>query len=367
MKKRLIIIFIAIILIIVICELDIIVGEPSITGKASQQATNLSVTVISELPILTIITPENTTYSTTTLFFNYSAINADTIWYSLDSVTNITLTGPINITTTEGSHTLYLYANNTEGGINWTSVTFFIALEEPGDDDDGPGPSPPRPSCTPNWECDKWSDCLFGVKTRDCIDKNKCGVKTGKPEESVSCFVNISEQEIVYSYPGFECKEWSKCRAVYSLNNLITGNVLLEGRQHCLEDILKIKSCNPGEEIIIRKASKCFRDYLEILNVENTLISKMQLIREFYQKLNVDITIKDSEYCYYCFDKKKNYDEDEIDCVYEENGNCPVCMKQSLKKEILSLIVFFILIFLFIILLIIYLGLLFLEKRNKKA
>ncbi|MEM5778474.1 MAG: hypothetical protein QXK49_02515 [Candidatus Aenigmatarchaeota archaeon] len=44
-------------------------------------------------------------------------------------------------------------------------------------------------TCTEDWFCEDWSDCINGVQTRKCTDLNNCGTTKNKPLESRSCEV----------------------------------------------------------------------------------------------------------------------------------------------------------------------------------
>ena len=81
---------------------------------------------VADAPILSITSPQNGTYLTTdSLLLDYSVVNADTILYNFDNSPNTTITSSIRFDTTEGSHTLYLYAENSEG-LTAKNITFFI-------------------------------------------------------------------------------------------------------------------------------------------------------------------------------------------------------------------------------------------------
>ncbi|MDP3027044.1 MAG: hypothetical protein Q8N63_05010 [Nanoarchaeota archaeon] len=108
-------------------------------GEASPRPQNLSVYVLPAIPILTIISPENITYSTSTILLNYSVTNeVESIWYNLDNTSNITITSPISFNAAEGSHVLYLYANNSQGASS-KSITFSVKIETQPPDDGGGG------------------------------------------------------------------------------------------------------------------------------------------------------------------------------------------------------------------------------------
>jgi hypothetical protein len=112
---------------------QIITGE-TVTGKALQSSLALNITVTQPIPVLIIISPKNETYlRNESILINYSQANADTVWYNLDLGSNITITGPVYINISQGSHKIYLYGNNTYGLTSETidfiaNSTFFIIL-----------------------------------------------------------------------------------------------------------------------------------------------------------------------------------------------------------------------------------------------
>ncbi|MCX6751023.1 MAG: hypothetical protein NTZ83_06195 [Candidatus Pacearchaeota archaeon] len=90
-----------------------ITGE-AVTGKALQSLLALNITVTPPVPVLLITSPKNETYITNeSLLINYSAVNADTVWYNFDLGSNTTLIEPVYVNVSQGFHTLYIYANNT--------------------------------------------------------------------------------------------------------------------------------------------------------------------------------------------------------------------------------------------------------------
>ena len=80
------------------------------------------------VPTLTIILPENETYiDNESLLLNYTASLEDFVWYNIDSGSNTTITGNTTFNTTSGGHTLFLYANNTNGETA-KNITFTVNL-----------------------------------------------------------------------------------------------------------------------------------------------------------------------------------------------------------------------------------------------
>lgn len=49
--------------------------------------------------------------------------------------------------------------------------------------------------CEEEWVCKDWSNCVDGLKTRTCQDKNNCGTDIYKPFESSPCVEG--EEELV--------------------------------------------------------------------------------------------------------------------------------------------------------------------------
>ncbi len=97
----------------------------AITGNATSANIAVSVTVVG-LPALAILVPKNSTYfASQGIRLNFSASNADSVWYNLDNGTNITITANTSFDTNLGSHTLYLFSNNSYGSSS-KNVTFSM-------------------------------------------------------------------------------------------------------------------------------------------------------------------------------------------------------------------------------------------------
>ncbi len=45
-------------------------------------------------------------------------------------------------------------------------------------------------SCSPSWECERWSSCDNGVIRRSCYDRNHCSYSYNKPNEVAGCDVS---------------------------------------------------------------------------------------------------------------------------------------------------------------------------------
>jgi len=102
-----------------------ITGE-TITGEVPAQSLALNITVLGAPP-LSILSPENETYlNNESLLLNYTVRLEDAVWYNIDLIgENITITSPIYFNTSQGGHTLYLYANNTYNTTT-RNITFTV-------------------------------------------------------------------------------------------------------------------------------------------------------------------------------------------------------------------------------------------------
>ena len=217
--------------------------------------------------------------------------------------------------------------------------------------------------CIQSWECGVCGGAPVGkTGTQTCTDLNKCA-GAGIITKTQSCIVQESyfkpegkkedkgiQTELPSASSGrgaigcvsnWQCSNWSECHVIYNLQDIISEKVLLEGEQerrcidknNCEFDKPERKDCDTQIPIYAKKVEKCFKDYLEVFDVNDILISRLEFDRED-KILNVTMVFDDNGYC--CLDGEKNYDEDEIDCQYSGLGvNCPKCSEElsSLKQN----------------------------------
>jgi hypothetical protein len=124
------------------------VGDNSVPPNAIP-ATGVggTVKVGSPAPQVTVISPENATYGTTTVSLNFTLTEpAAWIGYSLDGNENVTITGITNISASEGQHSIVIYANDSAGRTGASNKVYFAV------DTSAPvasftySPSPPKAS-----------------------------------------------------------------------------------------------------------------------------------------------------------------------------------------------------------------------------
>ena len=70
-------------------------------------------------------------------------------------------------------------------------------------------------SCSPDWICTSWGECINGQQSRTCADVNSCGVEDGKPAQKQQCA--LSNEELYGSAPD------EKPSAFNRLTGAVTG------------------------------------------------------------------------------------------------------------------------------------------------
>ena len=108
-------------------------------NAANSVTVNWAFTVDTIAPVVTIQSPENTTYTVDTVELNCTATdenNISVVWYSLDGGSNVTLYAADNTTfnatlsgLTSDTHCVTVYANDTAGNIAFATVCFTIEAE----------------------------------------------------------------------------------------------------------------------------------------------------------------------------------------------------------------------------------------------
>ena len=88
-------------------------------------------------PRITIYTPYNSTsYADVTPLINVSSSETGAIWYNIDNGANTTLCTSCNISqsnfayVSEGNRTIYIFANDSAGNVNFTSSSFTVNMNK---------------------------------------------------------------------------------------------------------------------------------------------------------------------------------------------------------------------------------------------
>ncbi len=109
-------------------------GSHTLTAWANDTSNNtntknITFTVDTITPTISIISPTATNYTNATILVNITS-DGDNIWYNWNG-TNVSYSSATNVVFAEGSNTLTAYANDTSGNLNSTSVTFIVDTTVP--------------------------------------------------------------------------------------------------------------------------------------------------------------------------------------------------------------------------------------------
>jgi parallel beta-helix repeat protein len=92
------------------------------------QSSIISFTIDTAPPGVTVLSPENSTYATTSISLNFT-VDEPTSWigYQLDTQGNVTVTGNETLSNlAEGNHKITVYANDTNGLMGHSATLYFV-------------------------------------------------------------------------------------------------------------------------------------------------------------------------------------------------------------------------------------------------
>jgi len=301
---------------------------------------------------------------------DYWASPGTVVWNATWAVNHaVTITGLSQSTTYNYYYTSCDFAGNCNQSANYSLTTAASGTSS--------GSSGGGVYCIANWKCGL---CVNGQRT--CSDDNNCGAddyteecsSLGSGGESVE--TGLESTDIGGSagcVSNFKCEDWGECKVIYDLKDIIEEKVLLKGEQKrfcedrnkCVFDKIEKRECDTKVPVVAKKINRCFKDYLEIYDERDVLISRLELINETYKALNVQMLLDEFGYCPYCYDDERNFDEDEVDCVYD-GDSCPICSEEYALFDKDSKIYFVYVLIGVVVLLIVLVGQGLLERRRRK-
>jgi len=356
-------------------------------------------TVDSTPPNVTINYPTNTTYTAASINFNVTAVDETgmgSCWYSLSSGTaNNTMTNSVtndythtNSSVPNGGYLMNAYCNDSSGNLNDSeSISFAINVASSSDGGGGGGGSGGGGKIIPkkdfyvdkekidadvkkeytvtirNTENQSQSFNIFiseelkdlvsisnedftlgpnkektikvSILVSEIIEGIKGGLRIKTSDKEKQVLITITPQKVEEVIEELELCEWSECRAVYTLDDLIDENIFLKGEQEKICEfemepekgiwgfakrfankiisvfrgvtgfsvldkntkVVEKRECDPGIEIETKKIKKCFKEYVEVYDLVGNLISSMESINEGHKKLNLDFSSESSYTC----------------------------------------------------------------------
>lgn len=132
------------------------------TGDPVERHGDATVTVDSTPPVISILSPQNTTYPTSGILLDFT-VNEATDWmsYSLDNQANATILGNTTIPVSEGRHTLVVYANDTAGNMGASDTVWFSVDTNP--------PIIETPTRVPAGEVEPYQEVAVSVNVTDAF------------------------------------------------------------------------------------------------------------------------------------------------------------------------------------------------------
>jgi hypothetical protein len=195
-------------------------------------------------------------------------------------------------------------------------VIFFMAIVDAKD-------------CFPEYRCLEWGECNGdGIQQRSCVD-DVCGL----PEIVERRFCSGMDCDL-----NIQCSDWTICNYGQKIGDLVKGKINLKGYKEracldlggCVVESVERELCTLAVPVETKKTVWCSEEYVEIFDPRtNNLVSRISEKEIFGDLKRVDIsfvTSESSEYCGYCFDGVKNFDETGVDCG---GLSCPACTLQT--------------------------------------
>ncbi|NMB66958.1 hypothetical protein GYA25_02785 [Candidatus Woesearchaeota archaeon] len=96
-------------------------------------------------------------------------------------------------------------------------------------------------SCTPNWKCGDWQDCINNSQIRICIDKNKCNSNENKPETKKECYINETCYDKIKNQneTGIDCGGDCKPCTIFNLIGNTISETIGSGKEFILKSLSK--------------------------------------------------------------------------------------------------------------------------------
>jgi hypothetical protein len=265
-----------------------LIGSINNANFSSSYPTNVSVVVSPAALSLSIISPQNTTYTNATQLVNISS-NGASIWYNWNG-TNITYTSPVYVIFAGGFNTLYAYANDSSGNISLASVTFAVITPTPG----GGGGMPPQPPAI-NASMKIIVPSIISLKDTGEVDfqvhiKNSGDVTLNNI--SIGGYVigdsKLTNIPIILDKTFITSLEKGKQEKIDVTIDITRQDIVL------YEIVISAHSGNPVSDTY----NKVFVNYIgkNITNIEKTLDLAEEIIKNNTQCLSLESSISDARY-----------------------------------------------------------------------
>jgi hypothetical protein len=140
-----------------------------------------------------------------------------------------------------------LLEENEENGTIQENILQTQALEEPEEEVNQENEEDRRieksESCTPNWKCGDWQECINKKQIRICIDQNKCNIDQNKPETQKDCIIKETCYDKIKNQneTGIDCGGNCKPCGIFTIIGSTVSETIVSGKEFLTEKIFKNK------------------------------------------------------------------------------------------------------------------------------
>ena len=136
-----------------------------------------------------------------------------------------------------------------------------------------------------------FSNGQIGIGQKEQIS----AISPGKIDENLAV-INPEKKVNLACVSNWECANWSKCIVLYNLNNLISNEIILIGEETrvchdknlCNPDIIERKECDDKATVTVKKVLDDGKEYVEVYDIDNKLISRLEYIQGGVNQLNIE-------------------------------------------------------------------------------
>jgi hypothetical protein len=195
--------------------------------------------------------------------------------------------------------------------------------------------------CTPDWQCNDWSDCSNGIATRECSDNNNCNDLSAMPNTESICASpgrGSSCNNIQVS-----CGEWDQCIYNNEVGKIFNGTISKVGIQkrecsdvnRCISNYFDQRSCNTTVFLdLARERDICDSSKYVIRAVDKNTgqaVADIDIVSWVNDgRINIRF-IQNTSDCWHCQDGKLNEDEQDIDCGGKDCKSCAIRLSPGEK------------------------------------
>ena len=70
----------------------------------------------------------------------------------------------------------------------------------------------------------------------------------------------------------------------------------------CKYDRIERQECITKAPVVVKESEICFKKYVEVYDLQDVLMSRVELTGGVFKELNLQMPIDGTKYCPYCFD-----------------------------------------------------------------